>query len=178
WHPCLCLRLLRYPYPWLRRPSLWLRLPSPLLRLPHRLRRRPSGFCACPTKRRTPRRPAHGSRSSRAVLGGLADELFEQPCVVTRLGVPEHAEGEAPLGILEPLDRPVFGPGQGSEPGAEPAEALVVVRLDRRAVADQRPEHAVGVDVDLVLGEDAGNELVFLVADYVGQVLPGVPAEG
>ena len=54
----------------------------------------------------------------------------------------------------------------------------MVVGLHRRAVADQRAEHAVGTDLDVVLGEDSGHDLVLVVADDLRQVLDEVAAEG
>ena len=61
------------------------------------------------------------------------DELLEEALVLACLGMPQHAEGEPLVGILEPLDDAVLGPRDLPQPVADPAEALVVVRLDRAA---------------------------------------------
>ena len=55
-----------------------------------------------------------------------------------RLRMPLHADREAPRRILDALDRPVRGPRSLDEPFADAAEALVVVRGDLGARADDR----------------------------------------
>ena len=61
--------------------------------------------------------------------------------------------------------RAVVRPGRLAQVGADPPEALVVVGLHRRAVADQRAEPALGGDAHAVRGEDAGRLAVLLVPD-------------
>ena len=102
--------------------------------------------------RRGPRRPRAAwrpaSSSARScsrspaspVLARLLDERLEQREVLALLRMPEHAEREPVRRVLERLDRPVLGPGRFAEPLAKPAEALVVRRLDRRAVAEDLAE--------------------------------------
>src|SRR5689334_24582047 len=90
--------------------------------------------------------------------------------------MPEDADREAARGILERFDRAVVGLRGGDEPVADPAEALVVARLDRDAVADDPAEAAAGLDRDLVVGELAEPLLVQLVAERVRQVLLEVAA--
>ena len=53
-------------------------------------------------------------------------------------GCQSTPSGEALAGILERLDGAVLGPRRLDEPLADAAGALMVVRLDRRAVAEQR----------------------------------------
>src|SRR3954451_3412734 len=122
-------------------------------------------------------RARRGRSTGGAVVPRLAHERLEQPHVLAGLRVPEHAEREAARRILERLDRPVVGARRPAQPLAEPAEALVVMRLDRRVVADQRAELRLGLDRDVVLGELAGQLLVLLVPDHLGQVLDEVAAE-
>src|SRR5690242_19258733 len=136
--------------------------------------------CAAPPERgpagseRAPR-----GRSTRgAVVLRLADERLEETQVLTSLGVPEHAEGEAARRIFQRLDGAVVGARGLAQAVAEPAEALVVVRLDRRVVADQPAERRLRLDRDVVVGVLARLLLVLLVADDVRQVLDEVAAEG
>ena len=51
--------------------------------------------------------------------------------------MPEDAEREAPRGVLDRLDRPVFRVRGLDKTLAEPIEALVVMRLDRRPLTQQ-----------------------------------------
>ena len=83
---------------------------------------------------------------------------------------------EAPLGILERLDRAVVGPRDLAQPFADAADALVVVRLHRRVLAEQRAEPRAVVDLHAVLREDARHLAVLLVPDHLGQVLHEVAA--
>ena len=106
----------------------------------------------------------------------LVDERAEEGRVLAFLRVPEHADGEALVRILDRLERPVVGPRRLDEPVADRPEALVVVRLDRGALAEQRAEPRPLLHVDLVIGEDARRVLVLLVADDVRQVLDEVAA--
>src|SRR6185437_1983896 len=62
-----------------------------------------------------------------AVLAGLLDEGLEQALVLVDLGVPEDAQREAPLGVLERLERAVVRACGLAEALAELAKALVVV---------------------------------------------------
>jgi hypothetical protein len=50
--------------------------------------------------------------------------------------MPEHAQREAARGVLERLDRAVVGARGLPQALAEPTEALVVMRLDRRVLAE------------------------------------------
>src|SRR5688572_12986992 len=92
--------------------------------------------------------------------------------------MPEHAEREAAGRVFDRLDRPVLRPGSFGEPLAEAAVALMVVALDRRALAEQPLEAAAGLERDLVVAEDAGRVLVLLVADDLGEMLDDVAAAG
>src|SRR3954467_14797587 len=75
-------------------------------------------------------RARRGRSTGGAVVPRLAHERLEEPQVLPGLRVPEPAEREAARGVLERLDRPVVGGGGTAQPLGEPAEALVVVRLD------------------------------------------------
>ena len=96
---------------------------------------------AVPAHRRSRRRLALALRV--AVGARLVDERAEERRVLALLRVPEHADGEPLAGILDRLERAVLGPGRLDEPVADAAEALVVVRLDRRPLAEQRAEPAL-----------------------------------
>src|SRR4051812_46612975 len=114
--------------------------------------------------------------ASRAVLARLLDEAAEEAEVLAGLGVPEDADDEAAVLGLEPFDRAVVRPREGHEALAEPAGPLVVVGLDLAALAEQRGGARAGREAHLVVPEDAGVELVLLVADDVGEVLHEVAA--
>jgi hypothetical protein len=88
--------------------------------------------------------------------------------------VPEHAESEALVGILEPLHDAVVGPGDRPQPLADPADALVVVRLHRRVLTEQGAQAALLRDGDAVIREEARLVAVPLVADLLRQVLDEV----
>ena len=61
-----------------------------------------------------------GARAaSSPVVGGLGDERLEEPCVLAGLGMPEHADREAPAGGLERLDVPVLVARGRAQPVAE-----------------------------------------------------------
>src|SRR6478735_219632 len=128
--------------------------------------------------------PAASGRARRdrstggAVVPRLADERLEQPQVLPGLRMPEHAEREAVRGILERLDRAVGGARRLAQTLAEPTEALMVMRLHRRVLAQQPAELRLRIDRNAVLGELARELLVLLVADDVRQVLDEVAAEG
>src|SRR5437016_5637710 len=111
------------------------------------------------------------------VGGRLRDELLEELPVLASLRMPEDAEGEAPRRILDRLDGAVLGHRGHAQPLAEAPESLMVVRLDRRALAEQLPEPASRLERDVVVREDAGRVLVLLVADDVREVLHEVAAK-
>ena len=112
-----------------------------------------------------------------AISGGLVDERLEQLQILARLGMPQHAEREPPLGILDRLDRAVLGVRRGPQAAAEPAKRLVVMRLNGSMVAHDRAEPRSFFDHHIVVGEDAGRVLVPLVTDHLRQVLNQVAAE-
>ena len=121
---------------------------------------------------------AYPLRLGVAAIGpSLGDELLEQAQIVAFLRVPEDSDGEAAGGVLDRLDRVVVGSRADAEALAEPAVALVVVRLDCRSVVDQRAERRVRQHLDAVLGEGAGNLAMALVTDPLGDVLLEVAAE-
>src|SRR5262249_12822171 len=93
-----------------------------------------------------------------SVARRFGDEGFEELHVLSSLGVPEDAEGEAMGGILDRFDGAVFGMRRSAQSCAEPAEALVVVRLHRHGtpVAEQAGELRARVDDDVVIRELAG----------------------
>src|SRR5690348_16222382 len=83
----------------------------------------------------------HGSRAALlAIVGRLLDERLEQLQVFPGLGVPQHGQGEATGGVFDGFDCAVVRARGDAQPGAEPAEALVVMRLHRRVVAEQLGE--------------------------------------
>src|SRR5581483_11055286 len=89
------------------------------------------------------RRERDGAAAAAAALSlatRLGDERLEERAVLARLRVPEDADREAPLGILERLDRAVVRPRGRPQPVADPPQPLVVVRLDRRPLAEQLAE--------------------------------------
>src|SRR5205823_3515213 len=106
----------------------------------------------------------------------LLDELCEEASVLAGFGMPEDADGEAAAGRLDRLDGAVLGTRASAEPVAQAAEALVVVRLDGRALAEQAAERRAGIELHFVIGEDAGRVLVRAVADDIRQVLHEVAA--
>src|SRR4029079_6039435 len=103
--------------------------------------------------------PAASGRARRdrstgcAVVPRLANERLEQPQVLPGLRMPEHAEREAARGILKRLDRAVVGPRRLAQPVPEPAEALMVMRLHRRVLAQQPAELRLGIERHAVLCE-------------------------
>src|SRR5437868_13294375 len=116
-------------------------------------------------------------RAAGAVRARLGDELLVELLVFARLRMPEDAEGEAPRRILDRLDGAVLGDRGHAQPLSEAPEALVVVRLDRCALAEQLPEPASRLERDVVIREDTRRVLVLLVADDVREVLDEVAAE-
>src|SRR5207244_465582 len=109
-----------------------------------------------------------------AIRAGLGYEGFEERCVLALLRVPEDAESEALRGILDALERAVVRPRRFSQSLAQPPEPLVVVRLDRRSLADQASQPARRVDAHRVIGEDPERLPVLLVAHALRQVLDEV----
>src|SRR2546421_1878715 len=91
--------------------------------------------------------------------------------------MPEHAGGDPPRRILDRLQRSVLGPGRLGEALPQPAEALMVVALHRRTVAEDSLHPAAGFQLDVVIAEGARRVLVLLVTDDVRQVLNEVAAE-
>src|SRR5215213_2406718 len=117
-----------------------------------------------------PDRPlAHSARALVPVRARLADEPLEQREVVALLRVPQHAEGEARTGILERLGRAVLHrPRDLFQATTYTTVGLVVMRLHRSAVAEDRRETAPAAQVDVVVGERAGCVLVPLGPHYLG----------
>ena len=87
--------------------------------------------------------------------------------------MPQDADEERLPGVLHGLDDSVLGPGDLAQAVAEPAETLVMVRLDRAA---DLAEARVRGNADAVLRELAGDGAVLLVPDDVGEVLNEVAA--
>src|SRR5512133_3596706 len=85
--------------------------------------------------------------------------------------MPEHTHGEAPAWILHRFNRPVLGVRRNPQALPDPPDSLVVVRLHRRMVAEQRPEPRSLFQRHVVLGERAGRMPVLLVADDLREVL-------
>src|SRR5438132_8874852 len=92
--------------------------------------------------------------------------------------MPEHANSEAMLRILEPFDSSVLGPCDLAQPFADAPDALVMARLRRRAVAEQRSELRPGLDSHGMVREGALHLTVLLVADDLRQMLHEVAAAG
>src|SRR3954468_24434194 len=95
---------------------------------------------SCP--RGTRPQPVSSSGAAVPVLAGLRDELLEEREVLALLGEPQDAEREPAPGFAERLDRPVLGPRDRRQPLPQPAEALVVVRLHGRSLAEGLVEAA------------------------------------
>ena len=85
--------------------------------------------------------------------------------------MPEHAEREPPRRILDRLDGAVIRVSRDSQAGPEPPEALMVVRLHRRLLAEQLAEASALLQHDVVIREDPRCVLVAVVTDVVGEVL-------
>ena len=83
----------------------------------------------------------------------LRNERVEELHVLAGLGMPEHAESEAPLRILERLDRAVVGPRRLAEPLADAAEALVVCDFTGARSPSTEPRRDAVVDLHGVLRE-------------------------
>src|SRR5437899_6675038 len=92
--------------------------------------------------------------------------------------MPEHANSEAMLRILEPFDSSVLRPRDLAQPFADPHDALVMARLRRRAVAEQRSELRPELDPHGMIREGALHLAMLLVADDLRQVLHEVAAAG
>src|SRR5439155_8675203 len=106
----------------------------------------------------------------------LGDERLKELLILPRLRMPEHADGEPPLRVLEPLDRAVVGPCNLDEAVTDSACTLVVMRLHRRAVAEDGAEPRAVVDLHAVLREDALHLAVLLATDDVRKMLDEVAA--
>src|SRR5438067_2908978 len=130
-----------------------------------------------PAKNRSAARAVGLGRPLAAVPARLLDESLEQALVFARLGMPEDAQREAPRGVFQRFERAVVRARGLAQAFAEPAQALVVVRLHRRVVAEQGGEARPGLERDVVIRVGAGRVLVLVVADDLGQVLHQVPAE-
>src|SRR4051794_20268994 len=90
-------------------------------------------------------------------LPALADEGGDQPVRLVLLGVPEHAEHEAALRVLNRLDRAVaLRARRRAQAVADARDALMVVALDRHLgrARGQRRE-AARLDLDAVLAPGA-----------------------
>src|SRR5262249_38879867 len=112
-------------------------------------------------------------------VAGFRDEGVEEALVLARLGMPQDADREALLGILEALERPVLRPGRLDEPVADAPDALMVARLDGGlAGADKPREPGALLDLDRMLGEDTLHLAVPAVAEGLRQVLDEVTAAG
>ena len=92
------------------------------------------------------------------------------------LRVPLDADDEAARRILERLERPVVGPRRLHEPVADAPDRLVVVRGHVRLLAHDRGKPRARLHLDGMVRELAGNLLVHVVADLLGQVLDEVAA--
>src|SRR2546423_14044641 len=89
--------------------------------------------------------------------------------------MPQDADDERLVGILDPLDGAVLGPGDLTEACADSIDALVMMRHDSAAtLADARR----GIDADRVLRELPEYLAVLLVPHDLGQVLDDVAAPG
>ena len=108
-----------------------------------------------------------------AIAPRLLDERGEEARVLAFLG----ARGRRPRSAsrLERLDGAVLRPRRLAQAVADPAEALVVMGLHRRPVAEDAGRVRLGFTV-VVVGEDAGGVLVVVVADDVRQVLDEIAA--
>src|SRR3954447_17079246 len=93
--------------------------------------------------------------------------------------MPEDADREPPLGILDRLDGAVVGPRHLAQAVADPPEGLMVVRLHVRGLgAHERTELRRLVDPYIMVRELPYDRAVLLVPDRVGQVLHEVSAAG
>src|SRR3954468_3037547 len=90
--------------------------------------------------------------------------------------MPQNPEREAPVGILERLDRPVVGPRDLAQATADRADALVVARHHRCLIAEQTAELRALLDPHRMLGEGSRRLPVLLVADHLGEVLHEIAA--
>src|SRR5580765_3097582 len=90
--------------------------------------------------------------------------------------MPQDAEREPTSGLLDRLDAPVLGMRGDAQALAEPAETLMVVRLHRLALPEQRPEPRTVLERHVVLRELSRRVLVPLVADDFRQVLDEIAA--
>ena len=115
--------------------------------------------------------PGLRERSKATVRQLVEAAMHIEPQVIAGLGVPEDAEGEAPRGILEPLERAVCRVRRLAQAFAEPPEPLVVVRLHRRVVAEQRFQPRARDELHVVVAPilaGAGERLFDNVAEALG----------
>ena len=104
---------------------------------------------------------------SRGEVGMVADVFhFYAGAVDKHHGETIPVAGGVDMTFREPLG--VVGPCHLGQALTEPTEALVMVRLDRRALAEERADAAAAFQPDVVVGERSGSVLVLLVADHVG----------
>src|SRR5436190_20019697 len=85
--------------------------------------------------------------------------------------MPEDADGEAPVWILDRFDRSVLGVRRDTEALSNPPDSLMMVRLHRCTVSEQRPEPRSVLQRHVVVRERAGRVLVLLVTDDLREVL-------
>src|SRR3954470_14919909 len=83
--------------------------------------------------------------------------------VLPLLGMPEDADGEPPLAVLDRLGGAVVRVRDDVEAVTDVSDPLVVVRLHARRGADQRAELALRLDRHVVRREEAGRDLVLVV---------------
>ena len=90
--------------------------------------------------------------------------------------MPEDAEREPLVSVLEALDDAVLGPRHLPKARPDAPVALVMVRLHGRPVAQQPAQTAVCGDLHVVIRERARIVPVLLVADGLREVLLEVAA--
>src|SRR3954469_7465244 len=90
--------------------------------------------------------------------------------------MPEDTHREAAAGILDGLPRSVLGMRGNAKALPDPPNSLVMMRLHRCMVAEQRPEPRAGLNGHVMIRERAGRVLVLLVADDVRKMLHEVAA--
>src|SRR3954452_21989935 len=87
-----------------------------------------------------------------AVLAALFDEGLEQALVLADLRMPEDAQREATLRVLERLERTVVRPCRLAEAPAYLPEPLVGAALDRQVAAQRRSEPRARPERHVVVG--------------------------
>ena len=108
-------------------------------------------------------------------MTGLFDQPGEQPHLTSLVGqlfgMPLHGD-DSPVPILEPLDGPVFGPGNGPQVMADPVAPLVVYRVHAEVIrADDAPELALRVDMDGMDQLTSAFDVLVGLGGHCGQVL-------